>query len=118
MGPDCIEGTSDDEGEEEDPTSNTMPELDRVSGEDDCASGETFEEATCGCKVSIDDLCNADCASLFPETPVQNPYEFCECITLDALNAFEDHSLGADCTAGTEDDPSSNTSPTLDQVTG
>ena len=32
LGHDCQEGTSDDEGEEDEPTSNTSPALDRVSG--------------------------------------------------------------------------------------
>ena len=55
---------------------------------------------------------------MFPDFPVQNPFETCECITQASYDAFFDHDLGNDCIANSFDDPSSNENPVFDHVEG
>ena len=88
LGEDCIADTPDDPHDELD------PEVTHVT-EDECETWETFDQAACACAV---DTCDIDCETSFPATPVQNPFEICECITQVDLDAIYDHGLGDDCT--------------------
>ena len=87
FGPDCIEGTPDDD--------------DNNVGDDDCPEGYSYSFTLCMC-VNNSPICSTPVCEAGDQI---DPIEGCTCLSLvDFINLFN-HGLGEDCIAGTEDDP-------------
>ena len=62
-----------------------------VSGPDECAAGTTFDILACACFQ--EQVCDINCAELFPSTPIQSPLQECECISSKSFNDIYNHKL-------------------------
>merc|ERR1719266_1500996 len=71
-------------------------EVERVTGQAECEEGTLFDQHACACFEPR--KCRKGCN--YP-TPMHNPLEFCECISLsDYYYILFEHDLGNDCQGG------------------
>ena len=80
---------SEEESTQPDPVDD--PVIRHVSSPDECADGTSFDLLACSCFQ--DQVCDINCAELYPATPIQNPLQECECISSQSFNDIYNHKL-------------------------